>query len=749
MADLIRILNTDFLNPTERNTLLTSAQSQTGTFAAYLWETLPKREIVYYTGLISGLILWLWPLGTTLRPAYKLAMLIGAAGLVAASADALDNYQDELDDHREKHVTKRAITLQNAETVELSTQYAAATQKRLVSNSALPEHLVEADLAVPQQKEADDVSGDDGFVEFVKGAEAMRSELDPSEVEGGAAALVAASVKALPAQKLKFGTRTNPRTKQKERVVDLTGHTSYCGLPIVDLAHEIAIDARGCLVVAPTGCGKSELQKRSIRAQWEYHAQTNFTIFAHKNRNQKTGEGLDFAGMEDTKDLFVFTASQRGEKLLSAALDLKARLQSIDSWIDTGCEVPHVVVIDQTNQGIVAAANAQREANLREDYEILASFENDYVSTIRTGLIDGRTQLVKIWSFAHANTNEALGIGHQFKTNVSYTGMGRAGNYSAVSSPLKTKFYVDDDETRKQLLIDLATYLEAHKQNKSPVNVVVALTNAGHDGWRLIVLPQPEAVQPIDFSATNPSKDDFDGDGLPDVPLPSDSAPTTTSEEASPVTPSEARITFESLLNVKYTDEQKRTATEFVQWIKINSRDYVDAHGLIDPQEVWPVFPDVASPEELEAILNLIIELEGGAYEAHPINGDQYFRLKGYRSNRERYGATSSLIDSQEIVWKSDVPESTQEALTPEKVNPGGITDEVFTIILAQMMQLARGVIMTPSEFINTSNQLKSVIKLKVGILREVLVYLDSKKVVVFPEKNEPDFQFLGFSNYQ
>ena len=189
MADLIRILDTDFLNPAERNTLLTSAKTQTSIFAAYLWETLPKRAIVYYTGVIGGIILWLWPLGTTLRPAYKLAMLIGAAGLVAASADALDNYQDELDDHREKHATKRAITLQNAETVELSTQYAAATQKRLVSNSALPEHLVEADLAVPAQKEADDASGDDGFAEFVKGAEAMRSELDPSEVEGGAAAL--------------------------------------------------------------------------------------------------------------------------------------------------------------------------------------------------------------------------------------------------------------------------------------------------------------------------------------------------------------------------------------------------------------------------------------------------------------------------------------------------------------------------------------------------------------------------------
>lgn len=749
MADLIRILDTDFLNPTERNTLLTSAKTQTSTIAAYLWETLPKRAIVYYTGLIGGLVLWLWPLGTSIRPAYKLALLIGAAGVVAAAADSLENFQDELDDHREKNVARRAITLQNAESVELSTQYVAATQKRLASNSTLPIHLVEADLAEPPQGEAAAASDDDGFAEFVKGAEAMRSELDPSEVEGGAAALVAAGVKALPAQTLKFGTRTNPRTKQKERVVDLTGHTSYCGLPIVDLAHEIAIDARGCLVVAPTGCGKSELQKRSIRAQWEYNPQTNFTIFAHKNRNQKTGEGLDFAGMEDTKDLFVFTASQRGEKLLSAALDLKARLQSIDSWIDTGCEVPHVVVIDQTNQGIVAAANAQREASLREDYEVLASFENDYVSTLRTGLIDGRTQLVKIWSFAHANTNEALGIGHQFKTNVSYTGMGRAGNYSAVSSPLKTKFYVDDDETRKQLLIDLATYLEAHKQNQSPVNVVVALTNAGHDGWRLIVLPQPEAVQPIDFSATNPSKDDFDGDGLPDVPLPPDAASTTTSEEDFLVTPSEARITFESLLNVKYTDEQKRTATEFVQWIRINARDYVDAHGLIDPHEVWPVFPDVASPEELEAILNLIIELEGGAYEPHPINGDQYFRLKGYRSNRERYGVTSSLAGCEEIVWESDTSESTQEALTPEKVNPGGITDEVFTIILAQMMQLAQGVIMTPSEFINTSNQLKSVIKLKVGILREILVYLDSKKVVVFPDKNEPDFQFLGFLNYQ
>ncbi|MEA5463615.1 hypothetical protein [Leptothoe sp. PORK10 BA2] len=721
---MVRILQLNMLDNDDRRWL----GGQTAQLMLALFRAAPKRALILYGGTLIALLLWLVPIRHKVRPTVTLSLTLTAAGILAATQSELERWQKQIEAAEADADYQTALHRQATEAVLTTQQYANVTAARLNASQVLPEYLIEPDLQDPKLTQAAE------FEEFKR----MIGAADSEDSSGQPTALLKGDTNSdgiidVQQGKYRFYPRKNPQTGQKERCVDLTGHTHYAGLPIVDLASEMARESRGCLGVGPTGTGKTQLIKQAIAAQFCCDRTTDFTVFAHKSANTARGEKLDYCGLENSEDLYLLTASMSGGVLEEAAYRLYCRLRVLQGIMERGSKVPSVVVIDQINQGLVAANKAERYALRDDDGEILFPYlEQTYKDDLATLLVDGREKCVKAWVFGHANTNEALGLSHQIKENVFYVGLGRDGIYSAVTNPLKDDRFIAVPSVRKALVANLQAYFKAHEEYGNPVNVVLAITNCGSQGWRLVILPQLPDPDPIELGVTNP--------------------PATT-PQAKPARPKpqpeiesvrdRLEIQLGSDLGQHYTAAQKTTATAFIRWIKQRRHDFIDAQGLLDPEMVSYGFDGVNSVEEMELILQLISELGYGSFEEHPHTGLIAWRLKG---------ATPIGADPWLLRAPTPLPPPEKllaEAGTPELAPlPDGITPEIFKTILFYLDQKQPGILLTPNGFLTGSYRLidkDSPEKINTAQMRTALKYLDSLGVVSFPNLEDKQFRFLGF----
>lgn len=735
---MARVLDLDLAAQQDR----TAIARQAGAVASAAYKAAPKRPIALYGSLLVALMLWIIPIRYQLRTWFTLSTTILAAAMVAGAKTGLERWQDELEDAEDDQAYSKAVRRQAIQQVTTTQRYTEATAARLQVSGILPDHLKEGDLVDPQVAKQADF---DDFKQMMGLRDKPGADTPALPDDTNDDGVVAASP-----SKYRFFKRKNAQSSTTERCVDLNGHTHYAGLPIVDVALEMAKESRGCIGVGPTGTGKSQLLKQAIAAQDRLCPATDFTVFAHKSSNQSRGERLDYCGLEDSDDLYLLTASMNGPRLEEAATRFHQRLISLQGIMERGSQVPSVVVIDQINQGIKAANKAERQAArlAAEDeegdgYYPYKHLEEIYKDDLSTMLVDGREKCVKAWVFGHANTNEALGLGHQIKENVFYLGLGRDGIYSAVLNPLKNDRFIAVTAERQHLIATFQEYITAHKEYGSPVNVVLALTNCGHEGWRLVVLPQLSDPDPITLGVTNPKASTHtQAINAADAPAP----PVTTAPPSPDTTEVDAaRRALDAQFNntdktAQYSPAQTRTATQFIQWLKQRRHDFIDAQGLLDPETVSYAYDGVRSLEAMHAILQMIVDLGYGAWETHPHTHERAWRLKG---------AVPILVapaERQEPAPPVAIPPSEN---TPElKPLPGGITEEMFKLVLFYLNQKQPTSLLTPNGFLTGSHKLShkdSDHKMTTAQMRMVLKYLDTLGVVKFPKSTDSQFTFLGF----
>lgn len=703
----------------------------TGEKSRAIARSLPLEAIGCYGAIALSVVMWGAAINKKLPPQLSLAATAVGAGIVAVSASRLDDLQDTQDEKKEDKELFRALRQEQLTSVQVTRHYAESAQERLRLADALPEHMRETDLLPPSQQPQ--TGSGDPFTDFEAfEASAMKQRKDAGLLSAGEPvdAIAAPDDASQQQPGYAYGTRTNPQTKQPETTVDLAGHDTYAGLPIVDLAALMAQDSRGCLGIGSTGCGKTELQKQAIAAQYRQDETTDFTIFAHKSANTAAGETLDYAGLENSKDCYIFTASQSGHVLAQAASAFETRIKVLDGLIENGSAVPSVVAIDQANQGVVAAEKAHRES--KREYEELKQglsegesqpdlpsykyLAEDYQNFIQTGLVDGREKRVKLWSFGHANTNKGTGVDHQIKQNVFFVGLGRAGNYQAVENPLDDSRFIKSKSERDALRSQLDSYLNQHRLNGSPVNVVCAISNCGHEGWRLIVLPQYKPANPIVLGVTNPPVDDF--------AQPEEEAiapPPAIAESQKDYDQMRAKLDSSFDRGISYSSDQVATATAFVRWVKINAHDYVDSRGFVDPYAVWGAFEGVRSPEEMEMILSIVEQQGGGEFITDNLTGNQKFKLKRRQPN---------------------------ETSAPVATTPNGITREILQDFLTYLATKQPGTLHEPKSFLDGDRTLKRKHRLTVAQVRSLLQFLEQRHdVIKFVGNGDSQFQFLGFDD--
>jgi len=337
--------------------------------------------------------------------------------------------------------------------------------------------------------------------------------------------------------------KERPNDKTEKTFIDLKGLTSYCGIPIEDLAQEVVDSDKGFLGVGPSGAGKTEFIKRLVYLQWLKDKTTDYNLFTHKD----DGDALDYAGLEACQNCYVMPSTQRGDKLRAIARKVESQIKVLTRMLDGQPSVPMVVIYDQSNSGIKACNNASRmgkdemiQHNRTCDPEDkwdtrtwdFQDLPRLYDDLIESGWLDGRSKGFRVWNFSHLNTTSGTGQDHQVKEGVYYIGLGRKTITSALYNPVKNDLFIPDNAERKELKERLETFMKHHRSIGSPANVVIAITDYGGEGWKIVVLPQQEARLPrIELGPTNPPIDassyEYDrADGIDPVsgaPTPDDS----------------------------------------------------------------------------------------------------------------------------------------------------------------------------------------------------------------------------------
>ena len=704
---MVNLFDVDFSEPANRKAVAEALGQITGE----LYRTAPKRAVICYLRLLLSVPLWIYPIGRS-HPLVSVSAAIASVAAAVKTSSDLEKLQSDIDDKEQRKQHTKVLQQVAVEQLSTTEQFAAVTQGRLQLSEGLPAHLVEPDLMPPDRK-ASDFEQFKAFIGDKAPASLMKSEAKTNTTPDEKTSKTAVKHSSSSQAQYRLYTRQNGRTNLEEQAVDLTGQDSYAGLPIVDVARLMAIDERGVLGVGSTGCGKSVLLANAIKIQQVIDSTTDFTVFAHKSANDARGQRLNFAGMEDSSDCIIFTATQSGETLRDAAERFEARLSALTALLEKGSLCTSVVVIDQSNQGLVACDRAYKQAkeqraienaglkrNERDTSPIdFAGLQDDYSNFINSGLVDGREKAVKVWNLGHANTNSSMGVEHQIKRNVAYIGLGRVGNYQAVWNPLKDDRFIEDAEVREALSAQLNSFLVQHKANGSPANVVIAITNLGLEGWRLVVLPQYDDSPQITFNVVNPPQE---------IDLATNISNANDHQESSN---REAVLKSLERSATGYTAEQLSKTRQLVTWLKSAGADYME-NGVLHPN-VYREISFIESSGEMQVCLDILCNQNAGQF-----------------------------VDSQ-MRWRPLGPLATAIANAPATPK-SEISKEGMREVLKCLGRLQPGTIISPKSVLDNSRLLRPKYGMTVPLLNKVLVYLESRQVVRYPTSDRKVFEYRG-----
>ena len=514
----------------------------------YLWTQAPKRGLTYYSGLLLVLLLWIVPKAfetgnqqmtgqpqrqTEQRVPSSIALplaVIAAAG-AGFVAEKLNEYSVILDAEQEA-LSERAIEVEAANTSVRRTKLnadVAHTQHQIYE--ALPVAVAAQLRPAPQQRrqsaeeEAKDLADSIAGNLKVKGKEAMaegtasdttaslipftlsQDQYSPNSDGVGYTASYGTIIAASDHKTCRY-YRANIRGKDS-LCIDLKNEASYCGLPIVDLADDIARDDKTCFLIGITGSGKSQLTARTISLAHQRKPLTDGAVITHKSPNKKQGEVFNYAGLETSDEYWIVAGEATGSYELEQEIEaLKSFVYRAIGDLKNGrsYESPSLLVIDEYGNGLEAIGIISQGLVADGHKPIASQLSALYESCVRKIITQGNSNGVRALITSHDSINDELNMSVGQRRNARFVFLGRGAELDSIETTLDPtrKMMTPDESAELRALV--SQYKAAHRAMRSPDNVVLALTNVASAGWRLVIVSQDLHVDRIGFTATNPPK---------------------------------------------------------------------------------------------------------------------------------------------------------------------------------------------------------------------------------------------------
>lgn len=782
-----------------------------------VWSYVVTTATPNYIALIAACLLWVSPQNGEVDQRSRVRLFINltaslvAAGLAFGASARLDDHQEDLDDAADVKRFRKVAQL-DLEKTELDDQaYVAKINTRHQLNSQLPDahrhpYLISAEEADKERK-TPIPSGKSGKLAFMQSMGlADHPEAEQFLGEGvdqpGKSDIFYKTIRGERKRCIRFGERKK-----------------YCGLPITDVSNWVARDNYSLLLIGPSGAGKTILLEHCIKNTQEHNSLVDMFGVTHKGRNIAAGEKLHYAGLEQCKDFLEYSATDSdGHRFISNGHELRRLLSRLLDSLHHGSTHPTIALIDEVNNGHKAVNRLKRIVKSQWDAEKAATVRggekptrpelldiaDEYAEAISFAFTQGQSKNFRLWMIAHDNTNDALQMPHGEKLSARYLALTRDGQDAAFLRTFQDDRFIPDDEIRAELKAKYTAFKKAHKKMGSPANVVVCVTNVGGKGWQLVVLPQYEPVEAIEFNAVNPHVDDIDGDGISDALEPTEpvieppikpavkkpaakestTAHTTPSEvmpeenipENTPGIDRNAINALEASLKASQPEEQRQRAIALIQWLRYDlvGSSYVRASGAIDPYIIKNAYPHVKTLEELEYLLEIAEQMGIGFFRDEELTGIKLWQLvenSPTSTSGKRAGGISipgidsdgaEQVDEQageqadEVIAVSPVVYSdemtTADEIIDSGIRPGWMTDEVVDYVMEKISEdtdairwRSVSILWNATKFRKQSqrNDEDIITKEQFLLLLKTLAHKDIS-FIHFDKGNDQSFRYLG-----
>ena len=574
-----------------------------GPMLMWIWTKAPKRGLKYYSFALLVLALCVLPKGLEKRDAsgnltrhvpsaVALPVAILAAGGAGYMAYKLEEYAATLAGEREAFEIDY-IELDTAQTTLRRTQRKAdvAYAQHQIYQALPPEVAAEVKPKQPTSVEpiedskllADALSGNLKLkVKGKEDADEKRAESDSVKPDSHHTA--SGGLKIAAEKKSHFRYFKGKIRGKAVSCIDLTSVDSYCGVPVVDLAEDIARDDKTTFLIGITGSGKSQLTARTIGLAHERKPLTDGAVITHKSPNKQDGEVFNYAGLEDSDEYWIVAGEGNN------AYEHQQEIERLESFIGRAiadlksgrsAESPSLLVIDEYGNGLVAIDIISNGLVAEGLKPVAAQLEAYYSNCVRKIITQGNSNKVRGLITSHDSINDELKMSVGQRRNARFVYLGRGSELDSIETALDPSRKMMSKYEAAELNALVSQYKAAHRQMGSPENVVLALTNVASVGWRLAIVSQELDVPRINATAVNPPKHSigYAGDGdtqlMPKLkqPEPETESPKLNEKinddkekrEMQPINLDEQRAALDRLWHVPIDDENLPARTETEQ----------------------------------------------------------------------------------------------------------------------------------------------------------------------------------------
>ena len=641
-----------------------------GPVLIWCWTKAPKRGLKYYSFALFVLLLCVLPKGLEKRDAngnltrhlpsaVALPVAILAAGGAGYIASKFEEYAATLAGESEA-LEVHAIELDTAQTTLRRTQQkadVAFAQHQIyralpaeVAKEVRPKQPTNVEPIEDSQLLADAISGNlklkvKGKENADEGADGDRTEARtdnstiPKSTNTGNYHTASGGLRIAAEPRSRFDYFPGEVRGKKVSCIDLSSVDSYCGIPVVDLAEDIARDDKTTFLIGITGSGKSQLTARAIGLAHQYKPLTDGAVITHKSPNRRDGEVFNYAGLEDSDEYWIVA----GEG--SSAYEHQQEIERLESFVNRAyanlkhgrsAESPSLLVIDEYGNGLVAI-NIISDGLVAEGKKpVSTQLEAYYGNCVRKINTQGNSNKVRGLITSHDSITEELNMSVGERRNARFVYLGRGSQLDSIELTLDPTRKMMSKYEAAELNTLVSQYKTAHRQMGSPENVVLALTNVASVGWRLVIVSQNLEVPRINATAVNPPKNSigYVGDGdiqlMPKLKRPAPEPEPTDLADEEETTDEEYRNDMQPAS----LDEQITTLNKL--WdIPTNSEN--GSTGL----EIEQLEPETITPEP--AVLDTVID--SGEMSDRHANAKQSDFIGGSAPSWMTYGDFSYLME--------------------------------------------------------------------------------------------------------
>lgn len=761
------------------------------------WTHLITTVTPNYVALIAACLLWVAPQNgeveqrSRIRLFINLATSVVAASVTFGASAKLDEHQEDLDDAADVKRFRKGAQL-DLEKTELDDQaYVAKVNARYQLNSQLPEahrhpYLISAEEADKERK-SPVPEGKKGKLAFMQSM-GLANHPEAQQFLGDEIGKDETEVDE-PFKKSDFFYKTI--RNERKRCIRVGNRKKYCGLPITDVSQWVARDNYSLLLIGPSGAGKTLLLEHCIKQAQAHSSLVDMFGVTHKGRNIAAGEKLHYAGLENCKDFLEYSSTDPNEyRFANNGYELRRLTIRLLGALHEGSTHPTIALIDEINNGhkavkrLTRIIKSQWEADKasagkgeRPPRPELLDIADEYAEATSFAFTQGQSKNFRLWMIAHDNTNGALQMPHGEKLSARYLALTRDGQDAAFLRTFQDDRFIPDADIRAGLKEQYTAFKQAHKKYGSPANIVVCVTNVGGKDWRLVVLPQYEQVEPIDFNAVNPHVDDLDGDGKPDFEVLDEPVTENTAEpveelsvEAMPEETVADKVlpqidqdmisSLEASLSAAQPEDQRQRAEALIQWLRYDETgvSYVRPNGAIDPYVIQNIYPHVSTVEQLEYLLEIAEQMGIGYFCNEELTGIKLWQFaENLFTSKERDRASAVIAPSKDRAPGAstaiDVNAlNTAEEIIERGVRPAWMTDEVIDYVMERISKDSDTVrwrsvrVLWKSTKYHKQNQRNSDTDVSKEQFLLILKTLSHREIgfIHFDSGNEDSFRYLG-----